>query len=97
MNQTQILVMLLRAIASGSDAKATQHDVIFIAAADEIERLAKISVMSPVKEPAPPRPLSPSEYDELQKQLREKYHVTGDFGIVANHAVKVIDEFRKLR
>jgi hypothetical protein len=38
------ITKLLRAIAGGSDARASRHDIIFNAAADEIERLTAIEV-----------------------------------------------------
>ena len=39
MNDWLAVPKLLRAIADGSDAKERLHDIIFIAAADEIDRL----------------------------------------------------------
>lgn len=40
-NQANI-VRLLRAVANGTDAKASSRDIVFNAAADEIERLQRI-------------------------------------------------------
>lgn len=40
--QHKILAKLLRAIASGSDAKSKGHDIIFDAAANELERLGAL-------------------------------------------------------
>ncbi len=40
-NQANI-VRLLRAAANGTDAKASSRDIVFNAAADEIERLQRI-------------------------------------------------------
>lgn len=39
---TRNLVRMLRAIANGSDAKASQHDLILVAAADRLEAQAAI-------------------------------------------------------
>lgn len=38
-NNPAVICKLLRAIAGGTDAKASKHDVIFNAAADIIEKL----------------------------------------------------------
>ena len=40
MNDPRTLAKLLRAIAAGSDAQKSKHDIIFRAAADELIRLA---------------------------------------------------------
>lgn len=43
------LPRLLRAMAAGTDAQESRHDIIFTAAADEIERLWKIEDSSTVR------------------------------------------------
>lgn len=42
MSNQDSVVRLLRAIANGTDAKSSGRDIIFNAAADEIERLQRI-------------------------------------------------------